>query len=151
LINFDFWLAKPMLAKPAQKSFLLPFLIENRLILWIFFAQSTTFDVGSAHTSSGLRHDVGSAHTSWLCHDPSEARTSSGLRPDDQKSKLMWASPTRHPGGARMMVASRPRHGKAMMWASPTCHPGFARMIKNHFQQNKKIRTWMTTTVLCAQ
>jgi hypothetical protein len=29
----------------------------------------------------------------------------------------MWASPTRHPGSARMMVAKRPRHG------------GFAAMI----------------------
>jgi hypothetical protein len=28
----------------------------------------------------------------------------------------MWASPTCHPGGARMMVAKRPRHGgKAAM------------------------------------
>jgi hypothetical protein len=28
----------------------------------------------------------------------------------------MWASPTRHPGRARMMVAKRPRHGgKAAM------------------------------------
>jgi hypothetical protein len=37
----------------------------------------------------------------------------------------------RHPGEARMMVASRPHHGKAMMWASPTRHPGSARMINN--------------------
>jgi hypothetical protein len=28
-----------------------------------------------------------------------------------------------------MMVASRPRHGFAMMWASPTRHPGSARMM----------------------
>jgi hypothetical protein len=29
---------------------------------------------------------------------------------------MMWASPTRHPGSARMMVALRPRHGgKAAM------------------------------------
>jgi hypothetical protein len=41
----------------------------------------------------------------------------------------MWAPPTRHPGSARMMVASRPRHGFAMMWASPTRHPGSARMM----------------------
>jgi hypothetical protein len=27
----------------------------------------------------------------------------------------MWAPPTRHPGSARMMVASRPRHGEAMI------------------------------------
>jgi hypothetical protein len=48
----------------------------------------------------------------------------------------MWASPTRHPGPARMMVAKRPRHGgkAAMMWASPTRHPGEARMINNKWQ-----------------
>jgi hypothetical protein len=28
---------------------------------------------------------------------------------------MMWASPTRHPGFARMMVAKRPRHGFAMI------------------------------------
>jgi hypothetical protein len=32
-----------------------------------------------------------------------------------------------------MMVAKRPRHGFAMMWASPTRHPGSARMIKGYF------------------
>jgi hypothetical protein len=42
---------------------------------------------------------------------------------------MMWALPTRHPGFARMMVASRPRHGFAIMWALPTRHPGFARMM----------------------
>jgi hypothetical protein len=44
---------------------------------------------------------------------------------------MMWASPTRHPGSARMMVALRPCHGgkAAMMWASPTRHPGRARMM----------------------
>jgi hypothetical protein len=35
---------------------------------------------------------------------------------------------TRHPGSNQMMVAKRPRHGFAMTWASPTCHPGSARM-----------------------
>jgi hypothetical protein len=46
---------------------------------------------------------------------------------------MMWASPTRHPGEARMMVAKRPRHGFAMILASRGCHPGSARMIINFY------------------
>jgi hypothetical protein len=34
---------------------------------------------------------------------------------DDRKATMMWAKPTRHPDEARMMVASRPRHGEAMI------------------------------------
>jgi hypothetical protein len=49
---------------------------ENRVV----------FDVGSAHTSSGLRPDDGRKATmSWLCHDVGSAHTSSGQSPDDQK------------------------------------------------------------------
>jgi hypothetical protein len=39
-----------------------------------------------------------------------------------------------------MMVAKRPRHGgkAAMMWASPTSHPGRARMMSFFFRKNSK-------------
>jgi hypothetical protein len=69
------------------------------------------------------------------CH-PGGARMMVALRPCHGFA-MMWASPTRHPGEARMMVALRPCHGFAMMWASPTRHPGFARMIKEIYLREK--------------
>jgi hypothetical protein len=49
---------------------------------------------------------------------------------DGREATTSWRS--HDPSFARMMVASRPRHGEAMMRASPARHPGKARMIKNY-------------------